>query len=240
MILKMQKTVKNWESYWSVKKPGFDYIMRNTTPVFHEKYLKRTDIKPHHVFLDFGCGPGFLIEKLPAENKIIGADISRDYIEFCEEKFRSSENIFFECITEKNSFQTILSKEKPDVIIAISVIQYFENNLVLKKYIDEVKNYSKENKKSIQLIIADIIPQKNSKLIDVFEVFLHSIRKGYFLDFFRFCYEVLHSDYNSKQLKVNKTNPEFFELYAKEHHLKLEFLKNVTVNKNRYSLVFTF
>lgn len=232
--------MKDWQSFWSEKKTGFDFIMRNTTPFFYEQYLSKNPLKTNKIILDYGCGPGFLIEKIPKENTIIGADISRDYIEICNEKFADSPNTSFELITESNTFQHILSKTKPDLIIAVSVVQYFENDPALKKFIDDVKNYSKECDKRVQLVIADVIPNQQSKLRDAFEVCFHSIRTGYFLDFLRFMREVLSSDYSKTQLKVNKTDPEFFDLYAKENNVKIEFLNKVTVNTNRYSVAIFF
>lgn len=233
--------MENWDDFWQDKKSGFDYIMRNTTKYFLEKYFENYSTKNTEKILDYGCGPGVLVEGLLKKGyEVVGVDISNYYVDYCKNKFENNTNAVFELVDNENTFEKILSKTSPDLIVAMSVIQYFESEKVLMEFLNQVKNYSTTKNHKIKLLIADVIPKKYSKINDAIDLFFNSVKRGYVLDFFRFMYGIFFSDYSKSKLQVKHFDKDFFEKYALENQLQISIPKKLTVHSKRYSVELVF
>jgi len=193
----------NWQNFWSNNPPLFGVVMQKNSVYFADQLLKAKTILPDNSILDFGCGPGYLADLL--KNKVAsyyGVDISADCVENCKQKFAGNENMRF---TKVISTETTTGLEEVvkeglhfDVIIILSVVQYFSGLPKVETLLTECKSLLSAGGK---IILADVIPSNKGLLKDVYSGFADSIQKGYFLSFLRFLFQARFSNYH--QLRLN-------------------------------------
>lgn len=234
----MTANSNKWSSFWKQNPSGFDKVMYEATKEFSKRLLKKKLINPNDIILDYGCGPGFLIENLNSNyvKKICGIDISEFYISKCKEKFLDTEKFRFETINSENInfVKDLIKQEKVNKIIILSVLQYFQDEEKVKELLDHFLNLNQE----IDVIIADVISTHSSTLQDVVSVFMQSLKNGYLISFIKFIKYIIFSDYSQVKkagfLKIDKV---FFNNYAKSNNLTINYFDDLTIHKSRYSLI---
>lgn len=192
-----------WKNFWANDPKLFGIVMKESTDYFANHVLAGKILGTEDKVLDFGCGPGYLAERLI--NKVTsywGVDISPTYINTCTAKFNEKSNFRFGLLQETGKSSGLLEAGLPeksfDIIIILSVVQYFTDRNSVCELLKSCKSLLSENGK---IILADVIESNDSLIKDVISVFLNSIRKKYFTAFLRFMYQARFSSYN--QLRKN-------------------------------------
>jgi 2-polyprenyl-3-methyl-5-hydroxy-6-metoxy-1,4-benzoquinol methylase len=192
----------NWQNFWSNNPPLFGVVMQKNSVYFADKLLKAKTILPENSILDFGCGPGYLADLL--KNKVAsyyGVDISADCVENCKQKFAGYENMQFSKVisteTTTGLEETVKKGLHFDVIIVLSVVQYFSGLAKVETLLSDCKSMLSDGGK---IILADVIPSHKGLLKDVYSGFADSIQKGYFLSFLRFLFQARFSNYHQLRL----------------------------------------
>ena len=233
----------NWQNFWSHNPPLFGVVMQKNSVYFADKLLKaKTIIRENHI-LDFGCGPGFLADLLKTKvTAYYGVDISADYVDTCKQKFMGYENMQFSKVisTETTTgLEEIVKKGLHfDVIIILSVVQYFSSLPKVETLLAECKSMLSAGGK---IILADVIPSHKGLLKDVYSGFADSIQKGYFLSFLRFLFQARFSNYH--QLRLNNdllciTEPEIAAI-CKKLQLQYTIMPICTLQHSRVSYCIT-
>jgi 2-polyprenyl-3-methyl-5-hydroxy-6-metoxy-1,4-benzoquinol methylase len=233
---------KNWERFFKKPPNSFNDIMNESTILVGEKLLEHHLINKTNQVLDFGCGPGFLIDHIKNDTKsIMGVDISETYIETCKEKFRDNPNLTFQHLTPYNHVQMaeIISSQKIDTVIILSILQYYNSKDEVIDLILHLKKAS-ENQK-FKCIIADLIPENHSFMSDVKDLVFHAIKKRYILTLVKFILYTFNSDYSKfKKSGMLQLDYDFFEKIAKENQIKIYKTERITLHSQRYNICLDF
>lgn len=216
--------------------------MQKNAAYFAEKLLKRGTITSQNRILDYGCGPGSLAEQLKGKVRSYqGVDISADCIQSCRERFAASANIRFDTIdtTVNAGLEQFTGNAEPfDVIIILSVIQYFPDLTKVEELLAACKKMLSPNGK---IILADVIRSNQGLLKDAFSNLVDSIRKNYFLSFIRFMYQARFSKYNQLRLKNDLLCVSEGEIAAicQQLNLKYSIMPTCTLQHSRVSYCIT-
>jgi len=226
----------NWAEFWNKKQDGFDSIMQHTTAYFQKNYIKIFPLEQNDVLLDYGCGPGYFLEKcISYNNNFVGVDISKNYIQFCKEKFNMQPNFSFYLTEDPDDFSTIqnvISEEKVSKIVCLSVLQYFPNERAVEKFLDSIFSSGK-----IHATFGDIIPKNNSIIKDTLYVFMGALKNGFIISYISFILKTLFSDYLKKdKAPLLQFDKDFFINYAQKNNLKISLL-NLSIPKTRFTVV---
>lgn len=226
----------NWAEFWNKKQDGFDNIMQHTTAYFQKNYIRIFPLEQNDVLLDYGCGPGYFLEKYTSyKNNFAGVDISKNYIRFCKEKFNSYPNFSFYLIENPNNFSTIqhvISEKKVNKIVCLSVLQYFSDEKAAENFLDMIFSSGK-----IHATFGDVIPKNNSIIKDTFYVFMGALKNGFIISYVSFILKTLFSDYLKKdKAPLLQFDKDFFINYAKKNNLNISIL-NLSIPKTRFTVV---
>ena len=135
----------------------WDYVSHNKyyddlyfTKMVGSKVIKYLDKKinlQNKTILDYGSGPGYLVEHIKKLNRKISyhaLDFSEDSIHTLKDKYSKYEN--FKNAYFVNKFPTTIS-ERFDLVVALEVIEHLDDEK-LNSMISEIKNLLKQNLKS--------------------------------------------------------------------------------------------
>lgn len=231
----------SWKDYWNKENPEFDEIMCVTTKVFYENLCKRFPLKNSDVLLDYGCGPGVLIQLLKEDcKKIIGVDSSPVYIEKCKDLFEKEPNVSILKIDDFSELKELVKAENVNIVVVLSVIQYFSSSMQLTEFLDIFRITSKEAGKEIRVLVADIIPVRHIMVLDFFEILYDALRRKYLTKYFKFIVKYLKEIIINKRAKKLQVDYLFFERYADNHGIAIYKINGLTNHKNRYSVEIIF
>ncbi len=240
--LKKDIELKNWNVFWEKSPDGFNEIMQKSTAFVGKKLLDLKIVDSNSAILDFGCGPGFLVDCIKDSAKsIVGIDISEAYIDICKNKFKTNNNLSFEVIKpyDVTKLSEIIQNKNVDTIIILSTLQYYNTEKDVENLILSLKNASDNQKFSC--IIADIIPKKHSFLSDVKDLILYSTKKGFLKILFRFILYTFNSEYSKYKKKgLLELDYSFFEKVAFENNITVTKMQQITIHSKRYSICLHF
>ena len=233
----------SWQNFWATDPKLFGIVMKKSTDYFAEHLIATKLVGTEDKVLDFGCGPGYLAERLVHKvSSYLGVDISPAYIATCTAKFKEEKNIRFFLLQETDKSFGLLEAGLPeksfDLIIILSVVQYFADRNSVLELLKSCKSLLNKNGK---IILADTIDSNDSLIKDVISVLLNSIRKKYFIAFLRFMYQARFSSYN--QLRKNNhllclTEQEISEICA-SLGLRYHILTGCTLHAGRVTYCIT-
>ena len=233
---------KNWDVFWEKSPDGFNDVMRKSTAFVGKKLIDFEILNNSNRILDFGCGPGFLIDCIKDNsNFIIGVDISETYINICKNNFKNYNNLCFEVIKpyDFEKLSEIIQNYKIDTVIILSTLQYYNTEQDVKNLIVSLKKASKHQKFSC--IIADIIPKNHSFISDVKDLIFYAIQKRFFKTLFKFILYTFNSDYNKYKKKgLLELDYSFFEKTAAENNISVTKMEQITIHSKRYSICLKF
>ncbi|MPS64180.1 MAG: hypothetical protein DI622_14925 [Chryseobacterium sp.] len=226
----------NWAEFWNKKQDGFDNIMQHTTAYFQKNYIRIFPLEQNDVLLDYGCGPGYFLEKCTSyKNNFVGADISKNYIRFCKEKFNTYPNFSFYLTEDPNNFsmiQHVISEKEVNKIVCLSVLQYFSDEKAAENFLNMIFSSGK-----IHATFGDVIPKNNSIIKDTFYVFMGALKNGFIISYVSFILKTLFSDYLKKdKAPLLQFDKDFFINYAKKNNLNISIL-NLSIPKTRFTVV---
>ncbi len=234
--------VQGWEDYWKDSPTGFNEIMYQSTIYFGNQLVKHFPITPSDSILDYGCGPGFLVDYLESTNALIhGMDISETYINICKKKYAANNNLSFS-VTKSYDFEElkrVIIEKKVNKVIVLSILQYYQNEGQVKALILALQNIAKEQ--PFTCILADIIPKNHQFLADVKNLVKNALKDRYTLKFVKFIFYALFSDYkNVKKNGFLTLDYLFFENLRNKHNIKMEKISDLTIHTSRYSVIMSF
>jgi cyclopropane fatty-acyl-phospholipid synthase-like methyltransferase len=235
--------MSNWQNFWSNDPKLFRIVMQKSTAYFANQILKRKIISPQDTILDFGCGPGYLAEQLIDNvQDYYGVDISSAYIDTCQKKFAGDEHFHFSTLTASPTSiglnNSPLIQHKFNVIIILSVVQYFPDLAKVEALLAESKSLLSAHGK---IILADVIQSDQGLIKDALSVLINSLKKNYFFPFLKFMYQVKFSNYNQLRLKNNLLSISETEIASicKKLNLQYQLLPNCTLQHSRVSYCIT-
>lgn len=193
----------SWQNFWATDPKLFRIVMKKSTDYFAEHLIAGKLLRTEDKVLDFGCGPGYLAERLVHQlSSYWGVDISPAYINSCTKQFNEEKNSRFTLLPETDKTFGLLEAGLPekyfDVIIILSVVQYFTDRHKVYELLKSCKPLLGEKGK---ILLADVIESNDTLIKDVMNVLLNSIRKKYFTAFLRFIYQAKFSSYNEIRKK---------------------------------------
>lgn len=184
---------RTWIDYWDNDRI-FRSVMASMTRYFFESSGKLLNYTEKDVVLDFGCGPGFLIENLKDRvAEIHGLDTSPRMIAECRRRFRGCGNVFLHTLA-RDSY-TDLSFLKPKrftIAVVLSVVQYFRSAAEVADLIRQIADISAPG---ASLLIADI-PTGSGPLLDTIELVRSCWKEGIMAECIRFLARTRFSRYS--------------------------------------------
>lgn len=195
----------NWQAFWSSKPELFGSVMQRNAVFFTNILLKNKIIQEGQRILDYGCGWGSLAIQLKGIAAYYqGLDISKACIDSCKQLFTAEQQFHFDTIDaqtpEKNLEPFISKNEQFDLIIILSVIQYFEDISKVELLLANCKKLLVEKGK---IILADVIQPDKGLMKDIISNLKDSIKNGYFFSFILFMIKARFSSYHQIRVKNN-------------------------------------
>lgn len=233
---------QGWEDYWKESPSGFNEIMYQSTVYFGSQLVKHFPVVTSDSILDYGCGPGFLVDYLEKTNaRIHGMDISETYIKMCNEKFKANQNLSFS-VTKSYDFEElrkVIVEKKINKVIILSILQYYQTHEQVEELVLFLQKIAKEQ--PFTCILADIIPKNHQFIADVMNLVKNALKDGYSLKFVKFIFFALFSDY--RKVKKNgflTIDYPFFENLGEKNNIKMEKVNDLTIHSSRYNVVVSF
>lgn len=183
----------NWIEYWDTDRI-FRSVMRRMTDYFFESSHRLLNYQRSDVVLDFGCGPGFLVERLHRRVKQIhGVDTSARIIDECREKFRHCSNVgFYTLSRDRYTDLSFLGHARVTKTVVLSVVQYFR---AAQEVGDLIQSVAAVSAPGASLLIADI-PTDSIPLLDMLELLKSGWQEGYLMECIRFVAQTRFSPYS--------------------------------------------
>ena len=190
---------KDWPDFWR-QKNEFDNSMNVNYNYFLQRVEKYVTPDENSMVLDIGSGPGNLedawFEKV---REIHGVDISERYNTLGREKHKDHPNVFFHDLDAGDYLNfSMLQGKKFDIIIVMSVLQYYHNK---DEIVELLKNIRFLSAPGAKILLCDLIVQ-HSILTEVFQVFLAYMKAGKFFSALSLFFRLRFSSY----YKVKKNN----------------------------------
>jgi 2-polyprenyl-3-methyl-5-hydroxy-6-metoxy-1,4-benzoquinol methylase len=232
--------VNNWLTFWK-EKNAFDDSMVINYAYFLQKVEKYIKPAPTARVLDIGSGPGNLEDAwYNRVAEIHGLDISERYNIIAREKHKEHSNVFFYDLPENDYLNfSMLNGKKFDIIIVMSVLQYYRNKEEVVQLLENIKKLSAPG---AQVLLCDLMV-KNSFLKEIVQVLSEAIKEGKFFSTLSLFFRLRFSSY----YKVKKeagflvlTQEEWRDIIEK---LKLNatFIEEpLTLQKSRQNLLIRF
>lgn len=228
-----------WDNFWKGQKEAFGEIMRVSTDYFGKQLEKRFALKAADRILDYGCGPGFLADRLAGKGiPMTGADINDFYIEQCRSHHPGA--LFVTITTDPEANRQILRQHlgdrKFDYIVLLSIAQYFKDLAALEQVVQMLSEFLSPGGR---IIIADVLDEKTSAARDALSLLRHCIMRGQVIRFVRFIHYVLFSDYRalSRNTRLLQIPEEAVRAVAARNSLNCERVNGLTIHSTRTNYI---
>ena len=226
----------NWLEFWKNETESFFKVMRMSTFAFADRFTRKFNLQDSSV-LDFGCGPGFLIDALSGTtDQITGIDINDYFINICKDRYPKN---FFVVAPSSVEEQILVLKQhladrQFDWIILLSISQYYPTK---NEFYQTVKMLSSYLNKGGSILIADVISSRTSPLLDLFAVFKKSVYTGNVIHMIQFLRYLWLSDYRviSSKKPLLKFKAEDFMDWSCDLGLQCTPYTNLTLHPTRMS-----
>ena len=232
----MNKT--NWLNYWDKKNIWtLSSLWRKNIDLFFRKTSNILNYDKRNTVLDIGCGNGEFASKIISKvDKVFCVDTSQEYINACKNRFSNIKNINVLKLNDNYTDLSFIKDTKFSIIIANSVVQYYNSQ---NEILDLVKSVQKISTEDARFLISDIevLREKRSNL----RLIYNSIINGYFFSLIKMGFKLsLNKEYSEtikKQplLTVNLDKlVQDLSIFVKKVSIINE---NITINVNRKHLL---
>lgn len=232
----MQKDA--WRSFWSSEGRAFFNVMEVSTQVFAKRLIKHFNSYTEPRVLDYGCGPGFLIDYLTKHNfYCAGVDINPFFIKEAQSKHPNSKFILIDGTPEGATvLERELSGEAFDLIILLSVCQYLPSTESVADLIGELKNFLTPKGR---IVIADVVTAHTSSLRDAMSAGFHCIIRGRIVSFIKFIFYLLSARYRSlaTQQKLLHLSEDIISQIASQYGMSYQRVDGLTAHPTRNSYI---
>ncbi|WP_420149749.1 class I SAM-dependent methyltransferase [Spirosoma sp.] len=229
-----------WLDFWQ-KENEFDDSMSTNYAYFLARVEEYIPLSKKTKVLDIGSGPGNLEDAWHHRiAEIHGLDISKRYNEIARAKHANHTNVYFHDLPADDylNFQPVKSQQF-DVIIVMSVVQYYRNADEIKSLIQSIKELAAPGAKAL---ICDIMVG-GSVLKDIASIIGRSLRQGQLLSMLRLLVRLRFSSY----YEVRKENgflvlpkQEWLEI-ARQVGVDARFINEpLTLQQERQNLLIQF
>lgn len=230
-----------WDTFWENQGKSFDTVMDIATSFFAHQLIKSIELKKDSKILDYGCGPGFLADQLARIHlSITGLDINSQYLDRCREKHPSGR--FLQITTSPHRNLEILENELKDerfnLIILLSITQYFKNSEELEHVIRILLPHTAPHGK---IILADIVDSNTSNIRDALGLLYHCTRKRKIISYIRFILHLLFSNYRklSRNVKLLTVSSNTVAEIASNNKMRVEKISGLTIHASRSNYILT-
>jgi SAM-dependent methyltransferase len=182
----------NWIDYWD-RDRIFRSVMRRMTRHFFQTSHRLLEYRGSDVVLDFGCGPGFLVEPLQSlVEQVHGVDTSPRMIEECRDKFRGRPGVRFHLLPPDRYTDLTFLDTRFTKTVVLSVVQYFRT---VEEVGDLIRSVAAVSSPGASLLIADI-PTGSSPLRDAVQLLESGLREGFLFETLSFLAQTRFSSYS--------------------------------------------
>jgi 2-polyprenyl-3-methyl-5-hydroxy-6-metoxy-1,4-benzoquinol methylase len=230
-----------WDNFWKGqrRRDSFGEIMRVNTDYFGKQLQRVFGLKASDRILDYGCGPGFLVDYLAKRAiPLTGADINDFFIAQCREHHPGT--LFIAITTDPEANRGILRQQlgdrRFDYIVLLSIAQYFKDLPTLERVAQMLGEFLAPGGR---IIIADALDEKTSAASDALSLLRHCIMRGQVVRFVRFILYVLFSDYRSisKNTQLLQIPETAIRKIAERSALHFEKVNGLTIHATRTNYV---
>ena len=228
---------QNWLEFWQ-RKNNFDHNMIDNYNCFLSKIEHHIKLSKDLMVLDFGSGPGHLEDAWHNKVKEIhGADVSERYNAIAAAKHSNHTNVFFHQINPNDYLNlSILPQIKFDLVIVMSVLQYYKSKEEVKQLIKNLQLHTAPN---ATIVLADLIVH-NGMLRDLIGILYESLKKGKLFSMLGFFIQLRFSKYYyiKKKLGLLVISESEWKEIIEELQLNASFISEpITLQKDRKSLL---
>ena len=169
----------SWPIYWNKKNIWTDSeIWKKDVEFLYKKTFDMFNYNKKHTVLDIGCGNGDFAKKISNKvDQIYCLDISQEFINLCKINVANRNNVKIFKLSNDYTNLSFLKNVKFSIIIANSVVQYYESE---EKIVDLVKSVKKIALKNAYFLISDIHVISDKKR-SYFKLIYDSIIEGHFI-----------------------------------------------------------
>ncbi len=169
----------SWTIYWNKKNIWTDSeIWKKNVEYLYKKTFDMFNYNKKHTVLDIGCGNGDFAKKISSKvGHVYCLDTSQKYINLCKINVANKNNIKIFKLSNDYTNLSFLKNVKFSIIIANSVVQYYESQ---KKIVDLVKSVKKIALKNSYFLISDIEIIGNKKK-SYFKLIYNTIIEGHLI-----------------------------------------------------------
>ena len=145
----------SWTIYWNKKNIWTDSeIWKKNVEYLYKKTFDMFNYNKKHTVLDIGCGNGDFAKKISSKvDRVYCLDTSQEFVNLCKINVANKNNVKIFKLSNDYTNLSFLKNVKFSIIIANSVVQYYESQ---EKIVDLVKSVKKIAQKNAYFLISDI------------------------------------------------------------------------------------
>ena len=169
----------SWPIYWNKKNIWTDSeIWKKDVEFLYKKTFDMFNYNKKHTVLDIGCGNGDFAKKISSKvGHVYCLDTSQEFINVCKINVANNNNVKIFKLSNDYTNLSFLKNIKFSIIIANSVVQYYESQ---EKIVDLVRSVKKVALKNAYFLISDIEVISNKKK-SYFKLIYNTIIEGHFM-----------------------------------------------------------
>ena len=169
----------SWLIYWNKKNIWTDSeIWKKNVEFLYKKTFDMFNYNKKHTVLDIGCGNGDFAKKISSKvGHVYCLDTSQEFVNLCKINVANKNNVKIFKLSNDYTNLSFLKNVKFSIIIANSVVQYYESE---EKIVDLVKSVKKIALKNAYFLISDIHVISDKKR-SYFKLIYDSIIEGHFI-----------------------------------------------------------
>ena len=169
----------SWPTYWNKKNIWTDSeIWKKNVEFLYKKTFDLFNYNKKHTVLDIGCGNGDFAKKISSKvGHVYCLDTSQEFIDLCKIKVANRNNVKIFKLSNDYTNLSFLKNVKFSIIIANSVVQYYESQ---EKIVDLVRSVKKIALKNAYFLISDM-HVVSAKKRPYFKLIYDSIIEGHFI-----------------------------------------------------------
>ena len=168
----------SWPIYWNKKNIWTDSeIWKKDVEFLYKKTFDMFNYNKKHTVLDIGCGNGDFAKKISSKvGHVYCLDTSQEFVNLCKINVANKNNVKIFKLSNDYTNLSFLKNVKFSIIIANSVVQYYESQ---EEIVDLVKSVKKIALKDAYFLISDIEVISNKK--NYFKLIYNTIIEGHFI-----------------------------------------------------------
>ena len=151
----------SWPIYWNKKNIWTDSeIWKKDVEFLYKKTFDMFNYNKKHTVLDIGCGNGDFAKKISSKvGHVYCLDTSQEFVDLCKIKVANRNNVKIFKLSNDYTNLSFLKNVKFSIIIANSVVQYYESQALKNAYflISDIHVISDKKRSYFKLIYDSII-----------------------------------------------------------------------------------